>query len=167
MEISRRNALLVNIEADTVVSREEIQAGIEKAKEMMADAGIDSDVTYEDLVSWCESELPLPEITIGDIVVDPLLLIHEMTEIDEMLKMGLELTKDALGKDPNRVATARLRAMEKELDVARHFNAVEHIRRRLEDLETRAKDNALTEDVRRGYSRLRTASKETLRVLEK
>jgi hypothetical protein len=167
MEISRRNALHVNIEAGSVVSRDEILAGIEKAKEMMADAGIDSEVTYEDLLSWCDSELPVPEIAIGDIVVDPLLLVHEMTEIDEIMKLGLELTKDALGKDPEKVAAARLRAMAMELDVARHFKAVGHIRRRLEDLEARAKDNALTEDVRKGYSRLRTASKETLEALEK
>ncbi len=166
MKISRRNTLRANIEAGTVVSREEILAGIEKAKEMMADAGIDSDVTYEDLVSWCESELPVPEIAIGDIVVDPLLLVHEMTEIDEMMKLGLELTKEALGREPKKVSAARLKAMANELAVARHFKAVGHIQRRLEYLEARVKDDALAEDVRQGYLRLRAASREMLEDLE-
>ena len=149
-----------------MVSREEIAAGIEKAKEMMADAGIDSDTTYEELVSWFESELPVPEITVEDIVVDPFLLVQELTQVDELVNMGVELTKEALGRDPEKVAAARLKAMANELAVARHFKAVGHIQRRLEYLEARVKDDALAEDVRQGYLRLRAASREMLEDLE-
>jgi hypothetical protein len=166
VEISRRNALPIDAGAGVMVSKEEIVAAIEKAKQMMAEAGIDSGVTSEDLVSWFESELPVPELSVGDMVVDPLLVVHELTEIEEIMKMGLELTREATGKDPEKVATARLRALANELEVAKHFRAVGHIRRRLKGLEERAYDNALASDVREQYRRLHTTASEMLKQLE-
>ena len=70
-----------------MATRGEIQAAVDKAKELILDCGLDVDATTEDLIEWFDTELPITDIALDDIVIDPLLVAHELLEIDEMLKM--------------------------------------------------------------------------------
>jgi hypothetical protein len=150
-----------------MISKEKIEVAIDKAKELMVDAGLDSDVTYSDLVDWFESEVPVPDIEIEDIVLDPLLLVHELVEIREIIKMGLELSPDSLAKNKDKVWEAHLKAIATEMLVARRTHALEHMRSRLGDIERCCTDSRIPTKLRADYSRLFTVTKEVVSDLQK
>jgi hypothetical protein len=150
-----------------MISRVDVEAGISRAKELMAEIGLDSDVTYEDFVDWFESEVPVPDVTIGDVVMDPLLVVHELVEIHEVLKMGLELSQEVLARNQDKVKDAHMKATATDLVVARNTNAMEHIKRRARELEKRCVDESVSESARTEYRKLLELSKELLSDLEK
>jgi hypothetical protein len=150
-----------------MISREEIEAAICKAKVLMADAGLDSDVTYDDLVDWFESEVPVPDIDIGDIVLDPLLVVHELVEIREIMKMGLELSRESLSKNKDKVWEAHLKAIATEMLVARRTHAIEHMRSRLGDIEMCCRDSRIPAKLRADYGRLFVVAEEVISDLQR
>ena len=149
-----------------MVTKEEIQAAVDKAKVLMTDCGLDVDSTADDLIDWFDTELPFPDITLGEVVLNPLLVVHELVEIDEMLKMGFTLTKDVIMKNPEEVDDAHLKAAEIEVRVAHSIGAAEHIRDRIKDMENWCVDKALSEDRKAGYRRLLATTKDYLFELE-
>ena len=150
-----------------MVSKSEIEAAICRAKELMTDAGIDSDVTYDDLVEWFESEVPVPDIEIGDVVLDPLLLVHELVEINEILKMGLKLSQGTLSKNKDKIWAAHLKAIATEMLVARRTRAFEHMRSRLGDIERCCLDSAVPANLKAGYREVLTVTTAVVSDLEK
>jgi hypothetical protein len=149
-----------------MATREEIHAAVDKAKELMLDCGLDVDATTEDLIEWFDTELPIPDIALDDIVIDPLLVVHELVEIDEMLKMGLTLAKDIIKKNPEKVDDAHLKAAEIEMRIAHSIGAAEHLRDRIKDIESWCVNKALSESRRADYRRLLTTTKDYLSELE-
>jgi len=149
-----------------MVSREEVDAAVEKAKEILSDCGIDLDTTADQLIDWFDTELPIPDIALGDVVLNPLLVVHELVEIDEVLKMGLEITKDVIIRNPEKVDDAHLKAAKVELMVARSLGAVEHLRERVKDMEKRCVDQTLAESRRAEYGRLVAEAKDHLLYLQ-
>jgi hypothetical protein len=149
-----------------MVTREEVQAAVDKAKELMLDCGLDVDATAEDLIEWFDTELPIPDIALDDVVIDPLLVVHELVEIDEMLKMGLTLAKDIIKKNPEKVDDAHLKAAAVEMKIAHSIGAAEHLRDRINDIEGWCVDKALSESRRADYRRLLTTTKNFLSELE-
>jgi len=150
-----------------MATREEIHAAVDKARELMLDCGLDVDATEEDLIEWFDTELPIPDIALDDIVIDPLLVVHELVEIDEMLKMGLTLAKDIIKKNPEKVDDAHLKAAAIEMKIAHSIGAAEHLRNRIKDIESWCVDKALSESRRAEYSGLLTTTKDYLSELER
>lgn len=150
-----------------MVSREEVHAAVDKAKELMLDCGLDVDATAEDLVEWFDTALPIPDITLGEVVLNPLLVVHELVEIDEMLKMGFALTKDVILKNPGKVDDAHLKAAEIEMRIAHSIGAIEHIKDRILDMESWCVDESLAECRRADYGRLLATTREYLSDLER
>ena len=150
-----------------MATREEIQAAVDKAKELMLDFGLDVDATAEDLIDWFDTELPIPDITLGEVVTDPLLVVHELVEIDQMLKMGFALAKDVIMKNPEEVDDAHLKAAAVEMKIAHSIGAAEHLRDRIKDMEKWCVDKALSESRRADYRRLLTTTKNYLSELER
>jgi len=150
-----------------VETREEIQGAVEKAKRLMLDCGIDTDVTTDDLIQWFETEIPIPDISLGDVILDPLLVVHELVEIDEILKMGLELTKDVIIKNPRKVDDAHLKAATVEVKIANSIGSVEHLRERVKDMEKWCVEETLPESRRIEYRRLMLDTKRILSDLER
>lgn len=149
-----------------MVTKEEIQTAVDKAKELMTNCGIDVDTTTEDLIDWFDTELPFPDITLGEVVIDPLLVVHELVEIDEMLKMGFALTKDVIMKNPEEVDDAHLKAAGIEMKIAHSIGAAEYIRDRIKDMEGWCIDKALAESRRADYRQLLKTTKDYLSELE-
>lgn len=87
-------------------------------------------------------------------MVDPLLVVHELVEIDEILKMGLTISKDSLIKNPEKVDDAHLKAARVELLLARSIGAEEHLRSRLESMERWCIDETLSISRRAEYRQL-------------
>jgi len=150
-----------------MVSREEIQTAVDNAKEIMLDCGLNVDATVEDLIDWFDTELPVPDITLGAVLLDPLLVVHELVEIDEMLKMGFKLSKDVIMKNPIEVDDAHLKAAEIEMRIAHSIGAAEHIRDRIKDVESWCVDKALPERRKAEYKQLLTTVKDYLSDLER
>jgi hypothetical protein len=150
-----------------MATREEIQAAVDKAKELMLDCGLEVDAATEDLIEWFDTELPIPDIALDDIVIDPLLVVHELVEIDEVLKMGLTLAKDIIKKNPEKVEDAHLKAAAIEMKIAHSIGAAEHLRDRIKDMESWCVDKALSESLRADYRRLLTTTKDYLSELER
>ena len=150
-----------------MISKEEVEAAINKAKELMVNAGLDSDVTYSDLVDWFESEVPVPDVEIEDIVLDPLLVVHELVEIREIVKMGLELSRDSLAKNKDKVWEAHLKAIATEMLVARRAHALEHMRSRLGDIERCCTDSRIPAKLRASYGKLYAVTKDVVSDLQR
>jgi hypothetical protein len=149
-----------------MVTREEVQAAVDEAKQLMLECGIDSDVTTDDLIQWFETEVPIPDISLGEVILDPLLVVHELVEIDEILKMGLELTKDVIIKNPEKVDDAHLKAAAIEVMIANRIGAVKHLRKRIEDMEKWCVEKTLSDSRRAEYRRLMMVTKDLLSELE-
>ena len=149
-----------------MATRAEIDAAVDKAKELLLDSGIDVDATTDDLIEWLDTELPIPDIALGDVVIDPLLVVHELVEIDELLKMGLTLAKDVIKKNPEKVDDAHLKATTIEMKIAHSIGAAEHLRDRIKDMEGWCVDKALSESRRADYRQLLTTTRNYLFELE-
>ena len=150
-----------------MATRDEIQAAVDKARELLLDSGIDVDATAEDLIEWLETELPIPDIALGDVLIDPLLVVHELVEMDELLKMGLTLAKDVIKNNPEKVDDAHLKAAAVEMKIAHSIGAAEHLRGRIKDMESWCVDKALSENRRANYCRLLTTAKNYLFELQR
>ncbi len=150
-----------------MVTREEIQAAVDKARELIMDCGVNVDTTEKDLIQWFDTDLPFPDISLGEVVVNPLLVVHELIEIDEMLKMGFTLTKDVIMRNPEEVDDAHLRAAKIEMKIAHSIGATEHIRDRIKDMEKWCVDKALAESRRADYRQLLATAKVYLSELER
>src|SRR5512137_753491 len=148
-------------------TREEIQGAVEKAKQLLLECGIDTDVTTDDLIQWFETEIPIPDISLGEVILDPLLVVHELVEIDEILKMGLEITKDVIIKNPKKVDDAHLKAAIVEAKIASSIGAVEHLRERVKEMEKWCVDETLPESRRVEYRHLMMDTKCLLSDLER
>lgn len=145
-----------------MVSMREVESAVDKAKQMLSDSGIDVDVTADQLWEWFETDLPFPDISLGEIVLNPLLVVHELVEIDEVLKMGLAITKDVIMRNPEKVDDAHLIAAKIELLVARNLGAAEHIKERIANIENWALDKTISEGRRADYHRLLAEAKDAL-----
>ena len=142
-----------------MVTMDEVRAAVDKAKEIMADCGIKVEVTADQLWDWFQTDLPVPDVELGEVVIDPLTVIHELVEIDEILKMGLAITKDVIIKNPEKVDDAHLRAAKVELEVAKAIRAVDHMRERILSIEGWCVDKTLSEDRKAEYRRLLAKTK--------
>jgi hypothetical protein len=112
--------------------------------------GVDLDVSSYDLWDWFCAYLPLPDLDLGDMIVDLLLAVHELVEINEVLKKGVTTAKDAIINNTEKVEDAHLKVTMIELMVARAIGAKEHIQGLLLDIERWSTKKALSE-TRRGY----------------
>ena len=139
---------------------------MDNAKQMLADCGVDLNVTADQLWEWFDTELPVPDIELGDVIVDPLLVVHELVEIDEVLKMGLAITKDVIVKNPKKIDDAHLKATKIELMIARSLGAVEHIEDRIHSIESWCEDETLTALRRKEYRELLAEAEGCLKALK-
>lgn len=145
-----------------MVSKKEVEQAVDRAKQMLSDSGIDVDVTAEQLWEWFETDLPFPDISLGEVVINPLLVVHELVEIDEVLKMGFAITRDVIMRNPEKVDDAHLIAAKVELLVAKNVGAAEHIKERIAHIERWAVDETVSEGRKVDYRRLLAEAKDAL-----
>jgi hypothetical protein len=146
---------------------DEVRSAVDNAKQLLTDCGVDIDVSAEQLWDWFDTELSVPDIELGDVVIDPLLVVHELVEIDEVLKMGLKLTKDVIIKNPEKLDDAHIKAAEIELMVAKSIGAVDHIESRIKDMERWCVEGTLSELREKEYRQLLVQAKDYLRHLRR
>ena len=143
----------------------EVRAAVDNAEKLLADCGIDVDVTADQLWEWFETDLPVPDIELGDVIVNPLLVVHELVEIDEVLKMGLTITKDVIVRNPGKIDDAHLKAARIDLAVAETIRATEHLKEMTKSIERWCLEKTLAETRRAEYRQLLFDAKKTLASL--
>jgi hypothetical protein len=125
-------------------------------------------VTAEDLVQWFEADTPYDQdFGLEEAIAIPLIVVHELVEIENVKQMGLRLTKDVIINNLNKVDDAHLKATEIELQLAKSTKNVGHIRDRLKDINTWINDPSVTPENKESYRRLHARYVRTLKRFAK
>jgi len=142
---------------------EEVREAVDRAKGILEDCGASVDVTADQLWDWFETDLPIGDTEeLGEIITNSLLVIHELVEIDEVLNMGLAITKDVIVENPEKVDTAHLKAARVELMVAKAIGETDHIRDMCAAIENWCVDKTVSEINRVEYRKLLSEAKSCL-----
>lgn len=132
-------------------SRERFEAAVAEARALLARRGYAVRGDPEELMAWLRTETPYPNPSPADLLDTPLLVVHELVEIEEAKRMGLRITNDVIVRNLERINDAHLRAAEVELDVAMREGEEEYVRSRALDLAGWCEDPLLTASQRRAY----------------
>ena len=125
-------------------------------------------MTAEDLVQWFEADTPYDQdFGLEEAIAIPLIVVHELVEIENVKQMGLRLTKDVIINNLNKVDDAHLKATEIELQLAKSTKNVGHIRDRLKDINTWINDPSVTPENKESYRRLHARYVRTLKRFAK
>jgi|GEM_PF-1636631 len=144
-----------------VVSEKRLRAAVRKSKGLIQVHGRNCKTTTEQLMAWFKADTPYEDGTLDDIIDNQYLIVHELVEIEEVLRMGLRINKRTIIDNLEKVDEAHLEATKMELRVAAHEGDFNHIRSRLRDIEMWISDPAVTPPQRREYARLLAAAKKT------
>ena len=142
----------------------EINQAVQEAKQLLKDHGYDCTTTADDLRRWFEADTPFDEdFGLNEVLKQPLIVVHELVEIENVKQMGLSLTKDVIIKNLEKVDDAHMIATEVELKIAIAMRDVNHIRDRLENIRMWSEDDTVTPVNKEKYRRMHS---ETLNALQ-
>jgi len=142
----------------------EVNRAVEEAKQLLRDHGYDCNTTAEDLVRWFKADTPFDEnFGLDEVLKEPLIVVHELVEIENVKKMGLALKKDVIVKNLEKVDDAHMIATEVELRLAASMKDVKHLRGRLENIRMWSEDDTVTPENKKKY---RLMYSETLKVID-
>lgn len=144
------------------VSDAELECLVAAAKETLRTHGHPCEISPDQVRAWLSTDTPYPNPPNEEVMRDPYLLIHEIVEIDEVLKMGLRITKDVIVKNLDAVEEAHLRAATVELGVALDLGAFDHVRGRLDDVRAWSEDPMVSQRHERQYARLYAETRKAL-----
>lgn len=141
---------------------------VENARKLLQNHGYDCLTTADDLVLWFEADTPYDQgFGLKEAIAIPLIVVHELVEVENVKKMGLRLTKGVIINNMGKVDNAHLKATEIELDIAESTGNVEHIRDRLKDISVWIKDPSVTPKNKARYRNLRERYVRTVKRLSK
>lgn len=142
----------------------EINQAVHEAKQLLEDNGYDCTTTADDLKRWFEADTPFDEnFGLDEVLKNPLIVVHELVEIENVKQMGLSLTKDVIIKNLEKIDDAHMIAAEVELKIAITMRAVDHIRNRLENIRMWIEDDTVTPENKEKYRKMHS---ETLKALQ-
>jgi hypothetical protein len=142
----------------------EVKKAVENARRLLQSHGFDCETTAEELVQWFQADTPYDkDMKVDDILETPLIVAHELVEIDNVKRMGLVLTKHVIVENLQKVDDAHMKAAEVELQLAVSLRDTAHIKERLDDIKAWSEDLSVTPENRDGYRKMYA---ETLKALE-
>ncbi len=131
--------------------RERFEAAVAAGNALLGKHGFPQRGTAEDLEAWLRTDTPYPNPDPGDLLDSPLLVVHEIVEIDEAKRRGLRITKDVIVRNMEAINDAHLAAAEVELRIAAADREAAYVASRFADLESWCEDPVLTEPQRARY----------------
>ena len=147
-----------------MVTNPEVDEAVQEAKQLLKDHGYDCTTTADDLRRWFEADTPFDEdFGLNEVLKQPLIVVHELVEIENVKQMGLSLTKDVIIKNLEKVDDAHMIATEVELKIAIALRDVDHIRDRLENIRMWSEDDTVNPENKEKYRRMHS---ETLNALQ-
>jgi len=127
---------------------------VSNCRRLLEEHGVACSATADDLIAWFNADTLYPDISLDEVLGEPLLVVHELVEISEVKKMGLSLTKDVILKNPEAVDRAHCLATLAELRMADELGNLEHVRRRIRSIEDWVNDPVSTDECRAEYARI-------------
>ena len=149
-----------------MADKHQIERAVEEARQLLAEHGIECRTTADELKLWFEADTLYPDITLDEVLKLKLIVVHEIVEISEVRKLGLELTKDVILKNLDAVDSAHLVAADVEMDLASKLGEANHMRDRLHDIEKWCVDESVSEGNRRKYRVLLARTKAALELMD-
>ena len=133
----------------------EIEEAVSKAKDLLREIGYECEAGAADLVRWFEADT-LYDLDFGldKAIAIPLVVVHELVEIDAVKKNGLELGRRVILDNPDVVEAAHLMATEVEMRTALATGDLEHVRMRLGNLRSWMDDPSVSREHKARYSEL-------------
>lgn len=139
---------------------------MDEAKALLSQHGITCSVSLGDLKDYFEADTPYPDSSLDEVLSNRFLVVHELVEIDEVKRMGLQITKDVIVKHLNEVDDAHLKATRIELMLAAEQRDIEHLKSRYQDIQRWSVDPTVTEENKRLYVELAEDTARTISRLE-
>jgi GNAT superfamily N-acetyltransferase len=137
------------------VPLERCAAALEEARGILRRHGYDHDISAEDLLAYAEADTIYPSaISWDEILKDRLILVHEVVEIAELKRMGLEITRNVIVQNLEEIYEAHLRAAEVEMAIALEINDLRHLHRRLKAVQDWIGDPLMPSRLRAEYDDL-------------
>lgn len=146
----------------------EIRNAVENARSLLSNHGYDCRTTVEDFILWFQADTPYDQGGEFDYVIhNPLLVAHELVEIENVKAMGLKLTKDVIVKNLQNVDDAHLKAVLVEIELAISLKNSRHIRERVDHIRLWIEDPSVTPENKDQYRELRAKTLDALARLNK
>lgn len=139
-----------------------VSGPVENAKALLRRHGHRCEVSPEELERWFQADTPYPDIGLAEVLQRPLLVVHELVEIDAVKRRGLPLTKSVILQNLELVDEAHLQAAEVELELAAATEDFEHLEDRLKDFRKWCEDPLTTPRLRGKYQELHTRAQRAL-----
>ena len=141
----------------------EIEQAVSTAKDLLGGLGYACDVSVSDLVKWFEADTVYDQdFGLDKVITMPLIVVHELVEIDTVKKMGLGLGKRVILDNPDLVETAHLKATEVEMRVALSVGDYGHVRMRLGNMMSWIEDPSVSPEYKDEYTKLHASISEEL-----
>lgn len=144
-----------------------VEDALEEASETLRAHGHSCAVSVRDFEDWFRADTPYPDLTIEEVIVNPLLVIHEVVEIDQVKKLGLRIDRRVILDNLELVDKAHFLAAQVEIEIAIARRDVHHLAERLEDIRSWSKDPLTGPQMRLRYSGLADDVADALARLEK
>ncbi len=143
------NLRIEMLKETTTLNDSEIQERLEKAKETLKEHGYLCDVSAREVKKYLQADTYYETLSMDDILKDPYLVIHEVVEVNEILKRGLKITKDVIIKNYEKVMEAHLTAAEVELEISKKMGNYENIETKIKYIKGWEEDPLLTDEINR------------------
>ena len=127
--------------------------------------GFECSATVGDLRRWFSADTAYPDVSLREVLDHPLLVVHELVEIDEVKRQGLQLTKDVIVAHPDEVDAAHVRATEVEVRIAAALGNRRHLASRAKDIARWIDDPIVPREHRTRYRHLLADTRRRLQGL--
>jgi hypothetical protein len=144
------------------------ERAVSEGLETLRSHGHSCDVSAADFELWFRADTPYPDIGIEDVIQNPLLVVHEIVEIDEIKRMGLDMSKkDVIISNLELVDRAHLKAAQIEIEIAYAMKNRAHLAERVHDIGNWSKDPLVELEMRASYSKMHKEAKRMIVHLDK
>jgi GNAT superfamily N-acetyltransferase len=134
---------------------EQCAVALRDARQILRRHGYDHDISAEDLLAYAKADTIYPSaISWDEILKDRLIVVHEVVEIAELKRMGLEITRDVIVRNLEELYEAHLRAAEVEMAIALEISDLGHVRGRLKAVQDWIGDPLMPSRLRAEYDEL-------------
>ncbi len=137
-----------------LVGLTEVEAAVARAKELMSANGLECSTTASDVMRYFEAYPYEADMTLDVVIKFPLLVVHELVEIEGLKKFGVRLDRDSILNDPAQVEEAHYLAATLEMNLAYSLRDRNHVKMRLGVIRTWLLDDRIDNGYKALYAEL-------------
>jgi hypothetical protein len=145
-----------------MATRELVSRRVREAKRILRHHGYDVRTTARDLRAWFRAYTPYESSDLDEALKEPLIVVHQLVEIELVKMMGLRLSKNVIVDNLDAVDRAHLEATRTEMDIAVRTGAAKHVRSRMKDMARWIKDPTVSKEQKLEYRDLLARTKKAI-----